>query len=90
MATKLHAWTNLKTSNGIVEAGSIVTKAKLGIDQHELDALVRSGAIRSMPFPELPKGWHGSVQDYRRRKLIEQLGEVEEVFEGIDLAEDDE
>lgn len=80
-----YAWSLIKGGTAekpvTVERGDKVSKADLGLDDANWDALVESGAVRDKVFPA-PKDFDGSVIDYLREQLQEA-----QAMSGVDEAE---
>ena len=85
-AKKWYAWSNLynggettevrgrniTVTRNMVECGSPVTKAKLGVSDEEWEGLIAGGSIRDYPYPaDLPEG--ESPHSFVLRQQAEKL-----------------
>lgn len=86
---KFYAWTTLKTSDKDISPGSEVTPTKLKIDKEEFAQLVESRAIRSKPYPKMPKNYQGSPKDFRLEQLRKAQEDIMEEFDELDLEDEE-
>ncbi len=80
MASDLVAWSPIRSAknNGTdkdpdmeaitVKPGESVSKSSLGLDDDQFAQLVESGAVRTMPFPEMPETYQGSPVEFMREQ----------------------
>lgn len=91
MATTMYAWTKIRLEAvrdetdpavilryNTIEPGATVTPEDLGYTADSADwrELLQGGAVRPMPFPEIPATFQGSPIEYARQKVKEMEAAV--------------
>jgi hypothetical protein len=82
MAAKYYTWSPIRTGEGEVKAGTVVTAKDFGADW---DDLVECGAISTKVYPKMPATFTGSVRSWRN----EQLRKIKMDDPDLDLDEEE-
>lgn len=65
----MYAWSPILAGEKSAAMGDKVTKASLGVEDADFNAMVEAGSIRSYPVPDLPENFQGSVVDHLRDEI---------------------
>jgi hypothetical protein len=95
---ELVAWSNIqvgeanedaaKLSGGevkVIKPGESVSQGDLGLDDAQFDQLVKSGAVRTLPYPDMPEEYQNSPVEFLR----EQTAKIaEDALAGVETSEE--